>query len=151
MAIIQMKKDMGDIKPFYDMCFLDFIIENSDRHLNNWGFSIDNKTLKIAGFAPLWDNGMSLYYERDPEMRKKVDFASFNIFYNFVKTCEYRSDYVKKCSYLIRVINDGSLEAECLQAVAGFERYEKRVKPTLEFIKSNCERYLDVPSVSSDI
>jgi hypothetical protein len=149
-SLMQMKKDMGDIKPFYDMCFLDFIIENSDRHLNNWGFSIDNKTLKIAGFAPLWDNGMSLYYERDPEMRKKVDFASFNIFYNFVKTCEYRSDYVKKCSYLIRVINDGSLEAECLQAVAGFERYEKRVKPTLEFIKSNCERYLDVPSVSSD-
>lgn len=149
-AITQMKKDIGDIKPFYDMCFLDFIIENSDRHLNNWGFSIDNKTLRIAGFAPLWDNGVSLCYEQSPDMRKQVDFASFNIFYNFVKTCEYRGDYVKKCNHLIRIINDGSLENECLQAVAGFERYEQRVKPTLNFVKSNCESYLSASSVSSD-
>lgn len=51
-----LEKDFDDLTPFYAMCFFDYIIENGDRHLNNWGFSVDNATQTITGFAPLWDN-----------------------------------------------------------------------------------------------
>jgi len=151
LAIDYMTKDLRDIKPFYDMCFFDYIIENSDRHLNNWGFTVDNKTQRLSGFAPIWDNGMSLDYERPKDVSSKIDFASFNIKYDFVKTCVYQEDYMSRCHKLIHAINDGSLGKECSIAVQGFERYEKRVIPSLEFIKNRCEQYLSeaAPTVLS--
>ena len=48
-----MKDDKINPCGFYEMCFLDYITENYDRHLNNWGFSVDNRTQQIIGFALL--------------------------------------------------------------------------------------------------
>ncbi|KEI00129.1 hypothetical protein FDC62_13720 [Clostridium botulinum] len=45
---------------FLDMIVFDYIIENRDRHLGNFGFIIDNNTQKILSFAPLFDQGYSL-------------------------------------------------------------------------------------------
>ena len=43
------------------MMVIDFIISNTDRHLNNFGFIRDANTLKWQGFAPIYDNGTSLF------------------------------------------------------------------------------------------
>ena len=47
-------------KDLMDMIVFDYIIENRDRHLGNFGFIIDNNTQKILSFAPLFDQGYSL-------------------------------------------------------------------------------------------
>ncbi|MBW6410319.1 hypothetical protein [Clostridium weizhouense] len=45
---------------FLDMIVFDYIIENRDRHLGNFGFIIDNNTQELLSFAPLFDQGYSL-------------------------------------------------------------------------------------------
>jgi hypothetical protein len=142
MALTRMQKDFDDLSPFYSMCFFDHIIENGDRHLSNWGFSVDNATRRITGFAPLWDNGAALYYERSDDMRARFNFASFDIRYNFLKTCPFRRELAAKARTLIAAVGDGSLERECLEAVSGYARYERRVKPTLAFVESRCREFI---------
>ena len=143
MALTRIGKDFDDLAPFYGMCFFDYIIENGDRHLNNWGFSVDNATQAITGFSPLWDNGAALYYERDEDMRARFTFASFDIRYDFLKTCPCRRELAAKARGLIAAIGDGSLERECLEVVKGYGRYETRVKPALAFVASRCRSFIE--------
>jgi hypothetical protein len=141
-ALKALEKDFDDLSHFYEMCLLDFLIENFDRHLNNWGFFVDNQTQKITGFAPIWDNGMALDYERPEDVRARFDFASFNIRYDFLKTCPFQRKLEEKAEILISSISDGSLLLECMRAVNGFARYESRVKPALAFVESRCQSFI---------
>ena len=141
-ALEHMQSDFDSLAPFYEMCFFDYIIENGDRHLNNWGFLIDNARQTIAGFAPLWDNGAALDYERDEEVRAKLGFASFSVRYDFLRTCPIQRDLAAKARTLLAVIGDGSLGRSCMEAINGFDRYETRVKPTLAFIEQRCREFL---------
>ena len=50
-----------------DMIVFDYIIENTDRHFNNFGFMIDNNTREIIDIAPLFDHGMSLHWNKIPQ------------------------------------------------------------------------------------
>ena len=143
MTLTQMQKDFDDLLPFYCMCFFDYIIENGDRHLNNWGFSVENATKKLIGFAPLWDNGAALYHERSEEMRARFNFSSFDIRYDFLKKCPFRRELAAKARALVAAIGGGNLEGECMEAVNGYERYEARVKPTLAFVESRCQEFID--------
>ena len=45
---------------FRDMIVLDSVIMNTDRHLGNFGFIVDNKTFRVKRFAPVFDHNMSL-------------------------------------------------------------------------------------------
>lgn len=44
------------------MLACDYLLVNSDRHLNNFGIIRNINTLEIEGMAPLFDNGSSLWY-----------------------------------------------------------------------------------------
>jgi hypothetical protein len=44
------------------MITLDYIIANEDRHYSNFGFVRNVETLEWIGFAPLFDNGTSMWY-----------------------------------------------------------------------------------------
>lgn len=46
---------------FVDMLIFDALICNEDRHFGNFGFIVDNKTNKPCSFAPVFDNGLSLF------------------------------------------------------------------------------------------
>lgn len=51
--------------PFLDrMIVLDYIIANEDRHFNNFGVLRDVETLEWLGFAPIYDSGSSLGYDK---------------------------------------------------------------------------------------
>ena len=141
-ALDHMQKDFEDLAAFYGMCFFDYIIENGDRHLNNWGFLVNNATQEIMGLAPLWDNGAALDYERDDEMHAHFKFASFNISYGFLKTCPCRHNLNAMARKLITAVGDGSLKRECMEAVKGFERYERRVDPALSFVEKRCREFI---------
>ena len=46
---------------FADMMIFDALICNTDRHTGNYGLLVDNKTNKPVKFAPIFDNGLSLF------------------------------------------------------------------------------------------
>ena len=46
------------------MIILDYIIANEDRHLNNFGLLRNAETLEWLGFAPIFDSGSSLGYDK---------------------------------------------------------------------------------------
>lgn len=55
-------KDEAVADPRFRNIFLfDAIVLNTDRHLGNLGFLIDNETNEIVGAAPIFDNGNSLF------------------------------------------------------------------------------------------
>ncbi len=56
-------QNMGDkyYDEFVDMLIFDALIYNEDRHFGNFGFLVDNKTNKPCEFAPIFDNGLSLF------------------------------------------------------------------------------------------
>lgn len=46
---------------FADMLIFDALICNTDRHYGNFGLLVDNETNKPVAFAPIFDNGLSLF------------------------------------------------------------------------------------------
>lgn len=61
MAEIFYKNNMlNDVRTILDMCILDSIILNNDRHPYNYGFLLNNNTGKFIGFTPIYDNDCSL-------------------------------------------------------------------------------------------
>ena len=57
-----LSKDEAIADPrFRDIFLFDAIVFNTDRHLGNLGFLIDNETNEIVGPAPIFDNGNSLF------------------------------------------------------------------------------------------
>lgn len=48
------------IEDINKMIIFDFVINNTDRHMNNFGFVLDEDTLKIKRFNTLFNNGNSL-------------------------------------------------------------------------------------------
>lgn len=67
------------------MLFLDFIVTNTDRHLNNFGVIRDAKTLKFKRLAPIFDSGCSLFVGNTIP-RTYYDFAHIKI--NSINTTE---------------------------------------------------------------
>lgn len=45
---------------FANMCVVDYIYANPDRHFENWGFIVGNADNKIVRFAPLYDHNQAL-------------------------------------------------------------------------------------------
>ncbi len=52
------------------MLIFDALIFNTDRHFGNFGLLVDNATNKPIGFAPIFDNGLSLFnYAMDEDLK----------------------------------------------------------------------------------
>ena len=72
-------KDFGitNIEQSLDkMLVLDYIIANEDRHLNNFGLVRNAETLEWIGFAPIYDSGSSLGYDKLPtQIRMQADIT----------------------------------------------------------------------------
>ena len=64
-----------DTVPYLDrMIVLDYIIANEDRHFNNFGVIRNAETLEWLGFAPIYDSGSSLGYDKVPaQMRSEKE------------------------------------------------------------------------------
>ena len=137
-----MKEDDINPKLFYEMCFLDYIIENFDRHLNNWGFSVDNKTQRIIGVAPIWDNGASLDFDKPQDMREKFDFSSFGIKYDFVKDCEYTKEFRTKTNKLLIDVKSGELLNEIYEATKEYYPNKDYTQKVVQFVEERCLEFL---------
>lgn len=60
------------------MLVIDAIIMNADRHKNNFGFIINNDTLQIEGFAPLFDHNLALMPYAEEESEFELDGEYYN-------------------------------------------------------------------------
>ena len=58
--LISREEALADSR-FAPIFLFDAIICNTDRHLGNFGYLIDNDTNEIVGAAPIFDNGYGLY------------------------------------------------------------------------------------------
>jgi hypothetical protein len=58
------------------MLTVDYIIANEDRHFNNFGCVRNADTLEWLGFAPVFDSGTSLWYNR-PNVGSRVESKPF--------------------------------------------------------------------------
>ncbi len=69
-GVISAYKSLGMIDDFNDLMILDAVTLNTDRHLSNYGFLIDNNTLEIIDSAPIFDNGLGLlpYYVMENDL-----------------------------------------------------------------------------------
>ena len=53
-------------REFYlKMQIVDYILNNNDRHEQNWGFLMDNETGKLTGFCPLFDHDHAFVSYKD--------------------------------------------------------------------------------------
>ena len=52
---------------------MDYLISNTDRHMNNLGILRNPNTLEVIGFAPIYDNGNSMFFRT-----KNLDTVRFN-------------------------------------------------------------------------
>jgi len=58
------------------MLIFDAVICNEDRHFGNFGLKVENRTNKIVGTAPIFDNGLSLFnYAMDDELEDIETYA----------------------------------------------------------------------------
>ena len=58
------------------MLIFDSLIYNTDRHFGNFGLLVDNKTNLPIAFAPIFDNGLSLFnYAMDDDLRDLGNYA----------------------------------------------------------------------------
>lgn len=69
------------IEALNEMIVFDAIICNNDRHFGNFGLLVDNDTNKIAGPAPLFDHGNSLF-----NFAGREDLVSKEAFETYVNT-----------------------------------------------------------------
>lgn len=61
---------------FVDMLVFDALIYNTDRHYGNFGLLVDNRTNRPKGFAPIFDNGLSLFnYAMDDDLQDVKGYA----------------------------------------------------------------------------
>ena len=80
------------IRPFMEYQILtDFIITNTDRHLNNFGIIRDSNTLEFIKPAPIFDSGNSMFYKsqyiKTGNSLLDIDITSFKT--NEIKLLEY--------------------------------------------------------------
>lgn len=59
-SVLDKMKGLGLEKEIKQMLVIDALIMNEDRHKNNFGFIVDNRTQEIQCMAPLFDHNISL-------------------------------------------------------------------------------------------
>lgn len=60
------------------MLIFDFVINNTDRHLNNFGFILNDNTMEIKRFCCIFDNGGSLLSDLDDDKLIEFDFKDID-------------------------------------------------------------------------
>ena len=67
-------------KDFYNMILFDYIIYNRDRHDENWGFLMNNKTGELICMAPLYDHNLAMYSNEEDEILASQIFITKSLY-----------------------------------------------------------------------
>jgi len=142
-AVLAYYQELGDefYEALVDMIVFDVIIINTDRHFGNFGLLVDNSTNKIVKPAPIFDNGLSLFYDAMEDDLERIDeFAQ-------TKSMKNAGDFM---SFATSVVT--SREKKKLRKLIGFKfeksgRYNlsaKRLKIIEAFIQRRVKLLLKI-------
>ena len=104
------------------MIVVDYLIANEDRHLNNFGFIRDTKTLKFVYFAPIFDSGSSFGFDKINENITPFDDI----------LCKpFRSNHIDQIKFIkdFSFINIKALDNIPEIAYNTFKEYESKYLP----------------------
>ena len=93
----------------------DFLITNTDRHMNNIAVMRDPDTLELLGFAPIYDSGNSMFYNIPYEELSRVSLSN-------IKT----HSFIEKERRLLQYVQNRNL-VDIDKAVMDFSIYEQDV------------------------
>jgi Asp-tRNA(Asn)/Glu-tRNA(Gln) amidotransferase C subunit len=93
----------------------DYLISNTDRHMNNIAVMRNPDTLEILGFAPVYDSGNSMFYNIPYEQLSHVKLEE-------IKT----HSFIEKESRLLQYVQDRSL-VDIDKSEMDFDIYEMDV------------------------
>ena len=77
--IAEFLKNLGEnfYQEYADMLIFDALICNEDRHFGNFGLIVDSHTNRPVAFAPIFDNGLSLFnYAMEDDLRDIDAYAA---------------------------------------------------------------------------
>lgn len=115
---VKTKQNMSLYHPFKEVCLgmgmkeedfdrfmdyeimTDFLITNTDRHMNNISVLRDSDTLEFIGFAPIYDSGNSMFYSVPTDQLSLVKLGQDKV-HSFITSRENRLlKYVKNRNIL---------------------------------------------------
>jgi len=68
-----------EVRSFLEYQILtDFVLMNTDRHLNNFGILRDSQTLKFVRMAPIFDSGNSMFWDY-PRLPERSDCTEITV------------------------------------------------------------------------
>ena len=103
----------------------DYLITNTDRHMNNIAVMRNPDTLELLGFAPIFDSGNSMFYNIPYENLSKIKFSE-------IKT----HSFIEKESKLLQYVRNRSL-VDIEKAQMDFSIYENDI----------VERHIRIPKL----
>ena len=126
-----------DAVPFLDrMLAVDHIIANEDRHFGNFGLIRNPETLEFIDFAPIYDSGTSLCYNRVERQFNRYETKPFYTNPNKQATLITSLDWLDKDNASQIFIDIEEVLAESVDN--GFMTSE-RVKQLISFIETKLE------------
>ena len=73
LEVLEINNIPGYQRSMNEMLASDYLLNNVDRHFRNFGFIRNVETLKYEGWAPIFDNGNSLWYKQDVALIKDLN------------------------------------------------------------------------------
>ena len=113
----------------------DYLITNTDRHMNNISILRNPDTLEILGFAPIYDSGNSMFYNVPFENLSKIHFED-------IKT----HSFIEKEVRLLRYVGSRTL-VDISKAEMDFSIYDKEIierRVRIPVLKKLYERKLEM-------
>jgi len=141
-AVLAYYQELGEeyYSALVEMLIFDVLIVNTDRHFGNFGLLIDNKTNKIVKTAPIFDNGLSLFYDAMEDDLERIDAFSqtksmknagdFMLFATSIITSREKRRVRKLIGFTFEKRGAYNLSAKRLRVIEKF--LQRRVKRLLE-------------------
>ncbi len=95
----------------------DYLLTNTDRHMNNIAIMRNPDTLKILGFAPIYDSGNSMFYNRSYSQLNSVRLDKIET-----------HSFIKSETQLLSYVHDRTLVDIDAAAEIDFSIYEKDIE-----------------------
>lgn len=131
-----------DAVPFLDrMLTVDFIIANEDRHFNNFGLVRNPETLEFVSFAPIYDSGTSLCYNRNERQFNHYESKPFYTDYNRQASLITSFDWFDK-AVAAGILND--IEEVLRESVDNGFMTADRVQQLKQFVNTKYEHICDL-------
>jgi len=146
-AVISYYEKLGSkyISALYSMLVFDALIYNEDRHFGNFGLLVNNKTNKICGPAPIFDNGNGLFhYALEKDYKDLKSYANsrdthnpYNKSFNIIAKVALQEEQIAQLKRLknFKFKNDINYPYPKYKLTAIEEFIQFRVNELLELVK----------------